>query len=138
MDFLSECTTDREREDALSNLPPTLASSYDRILERANRCTNRRVPLLVSRTLQWLYFRNISQLGFVMQIPALLVAVAVEEGDTDIPLLDRLTTESDLLNWCSSLVCKMDDKVLVFSHFTVQDLLAYSRCSRHPITQASG
>lgn len=52
MDHLRECSTDRDRRDALTKPPPDLPRSYERILERFNR-SSKENQSLVRHTLLW-------------------------------------------------------------------------------------
>jgi len=117
MDYLCECNNDRDRREALRKLPPDLPSSYERILERANR-SNKENQELVKKVLHWIVYA-------VEPIPAdqLLQALAVREGEE---LFDpsAVTTEEELLHWCSSLVRKNSTSgQLELAHFTVKEFL---------------
>ena len=79
MDYLCECTNDRERREALDKLPPDLPSSYERILERINNSPNKTNQRLVARALEWIMFAERP-----LQTQQLLEALAVNEGDDDI------------------------------------------------------
>lgn len=117
LDYLCECTTDRERREALTKLPPDLPSSYERILERINNSTNKANQRLVVRTLQWIMFAKES-----LKTDTLLEALAIEEGDDDI-YRDAKTTEDEILHWASSLLRRSKDRGLELAHFTVKEFL---------------
>lgn len=117
MDFLCECSTDRDRREALQKLPPDLPSSYERILERVNRSTiqNQR---LVMKTLQWL-----AHAKEPLTTKKLLQALAIREDQIDFDS-DGMPTEDELLHWCSSLVRRSTSfEGLEFAHFTVKEFL---------------
>jgi hypothetical protein len=116
MDYLCECSTDRERHNALRKLPPDLPSSYRRILDRVNASTKHNQQL-VTYTLQWIVF-GIQKLT----IPALLEALGCIDNETT---FDRayFTTADQLHYWCSSLVRMSSEGVLEIAHFTVKEYL---------------
>ncbi|KAH7346263.1 hypothetical protein BKA65DRAFT_273834 [Rhexocercosporidium sp. MPI-PUGE-AT-0058] len=117
MDYLCECSTDKDRREALMKLPPDLPSSYERILERVNRSTpeNQR---LVKSTLHWIVYAREP-----LDTQQLLQALAVREGDTAFDS-NGMTTVKQLRHWCSSLVRKNHvlDR-LELAHFTVEEFL---------------
>ena len=100
MDYLCECTNDRERREALTKLPPDIPSSYERILERVNNSKNSSNQQLVIRTLQWTLFARER-----LTTDQYLEALSVYEGDTDLDS-SAMTDEEEILNWCSSLIRK--------------------------------
>jgi hypothetical protein len=116
MDYLCECSTDRERHNALRKLPPDLPSSYRRILERVNASTKHNQQL-VTYKLQWILFgvQNLT-------MPALLEALGCIDNET---ALDRacFTTADQLQHWCSSLVRLSSEGILEIAHFTVKEYL---------------
>jgi hypothetical protein len=116
MDYLCECSTDRERHNALRKLPPDLPSSYRRILERVNASTKHNQKL-VTYTLQWILFGNQK-----LTMPALLEALGCIDDETT---LDRacFTTAEQLQHWCSSLVRMSSKGNLEIAHFTVKEYL---------------
>lgn len=126
LDYLCECTNDRERREALTKLPPDLPSSYERILERINNSRNKSNRLLVIRALQWAVYSE-----WPLSTPALLEALAIENGDVDI---DRsaMTTEDEVLHWASSLLRKNTSGGLEIAHFTVKEFLLSIDCQKSP------
>ena len=117
MDHLCELPNDAARRKALSTLPPTLHATYERILQRVNRCS-KEVQLLVQRSLRWLLCSK-EQLTSL----ALCEAVSIETGDTT---LDRsaVPDEEEILRRCSSLVRRSaSGKSLELAHFTVKEFL---------------
>ena len=116
MDYLCECSTDRERHNALRQLPPDLPSSYRRILERVNASTKHNQQL-VTYTLQWILF-GVQKLT----MPAFLEALGCIDNET---ALDRacFTTADQLQHWCSSLVRVSPEGILEIAHFTVKEYL---------------
>lgn len=117
MDHLCELPNDAARRKALNTLPPTLHATYERILQRVNRCS-KEVQLLVQRSLSWLLCSK-EQLTSL----ALCEAVSIEFGDTT---LDRsaVPDEEEILRRCSSLVRRSaSGKSLELAHFTVKEFL---------------
>jgi len=117
LDYLCECTNDRERRDALTKLPPDLPSSYERILNRINNSRNKANQQLVVRTLQWIMFAKEH-----FQTETLLEALVIEEGDDEI-FRDAKTTEDEILHWASSLLRRSKHGGLELAHFTVKEFL---------------
>ncbi|KAH7410647.1 hypothetical protein BKA64DRAFT_358929 [Cadophora sp. MPI-SDFR-AT-0126] len=117
MDYLCECSNDRDRREALTKLPPDLPSSYERILERVNRSTTEN-QMLVKTTLKWIAYRQQP-----LNIKGLLQALAIRETDTAFDSTS-MTNERRLRHWCSSLVRKNDvSDNLELAHFTVKEFL---------------
>jgi ankyrin repeat protein len=120
MDYLCQCNSDRDRREALKQLPPDLPSSYERILVRVNKSSKKNQRLVI-RTLTWLLHAK-----KVLNTGELLQALAVEDDESD---FDRsaMSTEEDLLHWCSSLIRRrtLSDSSpgLEFAHFTVKEYL---------------
>jgi hypothetical protein len=117
MDYLCECSTDRDRREALKQLPPDLLSSYERILERVYQ-SNKQNQRLVRNTLHWIVY-----VEDPLTTKQLLQALAVQSGDT---VFDSsgMTTEEELLHWCSSLVRRNRSSTgLELAHFTVKEFL---------------
>ena len=117
MDHLCELPNDAARRKALNKLPPTLHATYERILQRVNRCS-KEVQVLVQRSLRWLLCskRQLTSL-------ALCEAVSIESGDTT---LDRsaVPDEEEILRRCSSLVRRSaSGESLELAHFTVKEFL---------------
>ncbi|TVY46775.1 Vegetative incompatibility protein [Lachnellula occidentalis] len=139
MDYLCECSSDRDRRQALKQLPPDLPSSYERILERVNR-SNKQNQRLVRNALHWIVYAEVSYTPNCLKAPnrtgargnrpltttQLLQALAVQSGDT---VFDSsgTTTEEELLHWCSSLVRRNRSSTgLELAHFTVKEFLISS------------
>ena len=117
MDHLCELPNDAARRKALNTLPPTLHATYERILQRVNKCS-KEVRLLVQRSLRWLLCSK-KQLSSL----ALCEAVSIESGDTT---LDRAAVpeEEEILRRCSSLIRRSaSGKSLEIAHFTVKEFL---------------
>ena len=117
MDHLCELPNDAARRKALNALPPTLHATYERILQRVNKCS-KEVQQLVQRSLRWLLCSK-QQLTSL----ALCEAVSIESGDTT---LDRAAVpeEEEILRRCSSLVRRsVSGKSLEIAHFTVKEFL---------------
>jgi hypothetical protein len=117
MDYLCECSTDRDRRAALQKLPPDLPSSYERILERVNRSTKEN-QTLVKNTLHWIVYAQAQ-----LSTKQLLQALAVRDDDTYFDE-SATTSEEEILHWCSSLVRKTPfEPILELAHFTVKEFL---------------
>ncbi|KAF7891213.1 uncharacterized protein EAF02_001538 [Botrytis sinoallii] len=117
MDYLCECSTDRDRREALRKLPPDLPKSYERILERVNR-SSKENQTLVRHTLLWVVYAEEP-----LTITQLLQALAVRPGDETFEK-ENMTTLEELLNWCSSLIRqKSQSDELELAHFTVKEYL---------------
>jgi ankyrin repeat protein len=117
MDYLCECTSDRDRREALKQLPPDLPSSYERILDRVNR-SNKQNQRLVKHALHWIAYA-----GRPLTTVELLQALVIRAGDTSFES-SAMTTEDELLHWCSSLVRKNRTcTALELAHFTVKEFL---------------
>jgi hypothetical protein len=120
MDYLCECSNDRDRRDALKKLPPDLPSSYERILERANRSSKENQGL-VMKTLHWIVYAEYGKVAF--DTDKLLQALAVRDGEN---FFDKnsMPAEDDVLHWCSSLVRRNATSTsLELAHFTVKEFL---------------
>jgi ankyrin repeat protein len=118
MDYLCECNNDRDRREALKKLPPDLPSSYERILERANRSSKENQDL-VKKTLHWIVYAKDP-----LDTEELIEALAVCDGDRSFDSTS-MTTEEDILHWCSSLVRRNPSSgELELAHFTVEEFLA--------------
>jgi hypothetical protein len=117
MDYLCECSTDRDRREALQKLPPDLPSSYERILERLNKSTKQN-QTMVRDALHWIVHAEAH-----LTTMQLLQALAVREGENYFDS-NSMTTEEELLHWCSSLVRKSrTSSCLELAHFTVKEFL---------------
>ncbi|THV48988.1 hypothetical protein BGAL_0217g00130 [Botrytis galanthina] len=117
MDYLCECSTDRDRREALRKLPPDLPKSYERILHRVNR-SSKENQTLVRHTLLWVVYAETP-----LTITQLLQALAVRPGDETFEK-ENMTTLDELLNWCSSLIRqKSQSDELELAHFTVKEYL---------------
>jgi len=117
MDFLCECSSDRDRREALEKLPPDLPSSYIRILERANKASTA-TQSLVSRTIQWIMHSKRA-----LATEELLQALSINSGDTDFDP-GAMPTVDDILHWCSSLVrLNTPSNRFELAHFTVKEFL---------------
>ncbi|PMD65633.1 uncharacterized protein K444DRAFT_183935 [Hyaloscypha bicolor E] len=128
MDYLCECNNDRDRREALKKLPPDLPSSYERILERVNR-SSRENQELVKKTLHWIVYA-----GGYFGTEKLIQALAVrDERHFD---SNSMTTEEDILHWCSSLVRRgtITGK-LELAHFTVKEFLEAINPAQRPLFQ---
>lgn len=118
MDYLFELSTDRDRREALEQLPRTLAGSYERVLERVNG-SSRETQELVKNTLQF-----IVHAGGSSSTEQLLHALVVRNDGEKLFGPTSMITEEDILHWCSSLLRKNSySKNLELTHSTVKEYL---------------
>lgn len=116
MDYLCECSTDKDRREALQKLPPDLPSSYERILDRVNRSTKENQDL-VRNALHWIVHAE----GRISTVQILQALATNDEDNFD---SHAITTEDELLSWCSSLVRRnIAGDGLELAHFTVKEFL---------------
>jgi hypothetical protein len=116
IDHLCELPTDKARSKALDQLPRGLPETYERILGRVLE-SHKEIHDLVSRALQWLACAR-GTLGR----DALLEALSIVPGDTHLNP-DSMTTEDDILRWCSSLVRRqVTGDGIELAHFTVRNI----------------
>jgi hypothetical protein len=128
LDHLCNLTTDRERILALKTLPPTLYSTYDRILERLND-KGESACRLVERALKWLVgpVRGPTSIRGT-DIPLitareLCIAVSIDFGDTTTNL-DGIPSIDEIMVHCSSFLRLFrDNDYVFFAHFTVEEYL---------------
>ncbi|KAK5656848.1 hypothetical protein OQA88_4396 [Cercophora sp. LCS_1] len=129
IDHLRELATDRLKLDALKKLPPTLAGTYERILERVNT-RPRETQDVVRQTLCLVSYR-----GMPITIPELREAVSLCQG-ADISDPNDIITEDDIALRCSSLVRKSNDgRRFEFAHFTVREFLQSEGLIGSPLEQ---
>jgi ankyrin repeat protein len=128
LDHLCNLTTDRERLLALETLPPTLYSTYDRILERLNeksesacRLVERVLKLLISpaRGPIWMHGTFMP----LMTARELCVAVSIDPDDYTVSLDDIPSVEEIMVHSSSFLRLSQDRKFVSFAHFTVEEYL---------------
>ncbi|KAI1741312.1 ankyrin repeat-containing domain protein [Xylaria scruposa] len=124
IDHICGLATDRARREALTKLPPTLFSTYERILNKVE-ASNKQVRTIVQRSLLLIFDRrrlNLDQLCEAVSIP----------DDVDTLEEDEIINEDDLRLWCSSLVrTSPDGEALEFAHYTVEEFLS-EILSTHP------
>ncbi|KAK4163823.1 ankyrin repeat-containing domain protein [Cladorrhinum sp. PSN259] len=113
LDYICEFSTDKDRLDALNNLPPDLAKTYQRILDRVNE-KGQHIQTLVQQVLCLVDFREEP-----ITIPELREAIS-----THISHPDDIIPEDEIALRCSSLIRKSNDGVrFEFAHFTVREFL---------------
>ncbi|KAI0964906.1 hypothetical protein F4678DRAFT_364006 [Xylaria arbuscula] len=111
---------------ALGKLPPTLFSTYERILENVE-ASNAHVKTLVQRSLLLLVLVPHIRL----RLNELCEAVSVPD-DADTFEEDEVIDEMEIRFWCSSLVrTSLDGSALEFAHYTAQQFLC-EVCLTHP------
>lgn len=117
MDYLSEQVNEYDMRSALRSLPPSLDSSYRRILERVNTRSTQ-IQTLVQRTLRWLIYPT-----YELGEADLCVAVSISEHTTHLDPT-RQPTIRTIMTHCSSLVRRSSDMTrLELAHFTVKEFL---------------
>lgn len=124
MDYLCECNNDRDGREALTKLPPDLPSSYERILKRVNRSSKENQDLVV-KTLHWIVYADHNYIagdGSSLTTEMLLQALAMRDGE-ELFEQSSMTSEEELLRWCSSLVRRSRWGYLELAHFTVKEFL---------------
>jgi len=122
MDYLYECSNDRDRRDALNKLSPDLPSSYKQILERVNR-SSKENQVLVMKTLHWIVYADyeyVPGVGSSLLTGMLLQALAIRDGEEFLEQ-SSMTSEEELLHWCSSLVRRSRPGYPEPAHFTVKE-----------------
>ncbi|KAK3987502.1 hypothetical protein QBC44DRAFT_294939 [Cladorrhinum sp. PSN332] len=113
IDYISGFLTDRDRLEALNDLPPDLGKTYERVLDRVNQ-QGQHIQGLIQRVLSLIAFREKP-----ITIPELREAVS-----SHISHPDDLITEDDIALKCSSLIRKSNDGLrFEFAHFTVTEFL---------------
>ncbi|KAI0544531.1 ankyrin repeat-containing domain protein [Xylaria curta] len=123
IDHICGLATDRARREALTKLPPTLFSTYERILNKVES-SNKQVRTIVQRSLLLIFH------WCRLHLDQLCEAVSVPD-DVDTLEEDEIINEDDLRLWCSSLIrTSPDGKALEFAHYTVQEFLSEIRS--HP------
>ena len=117
IDYLCSLPNDRARREALSDLPPDLNSTYERMLDRIDRKTML-VRTLVRDTLRWLVLCKEP-----LATNSLREALAIS-CDTDFIDEERKPSESSILRNCGSFVRRSADwESIELAHFTVQEFL---------------
>lgn len=121
LDYLCELPRDKDRRDALKNLPPTLNGTYQRILERIDT-KSEEIRRLVKRCLLFLSVTNPP-----MTVDELRVAVSIDD-DTECLDDESVVDEAAILLHCSSLVRRCEvpgakTSYVEFSHFSVIEYL---------------
>ncbi|KAL2066521.1 hypothetical protein VTL71DRAFT_2592 [Oculimacula yallundae] len=115
IDYLGKLHNSNEKRKALAQLPRDLPQTYDRILREIDESHVE----LVHKTLQW-----VISAAKPLPIKALLEALAISEGDSDLDS-QSMTDEETLLECCSSLLKKSQtvQGALELAHFSVKQYL---------------
>lgn len=132
LDHLYGLATNKQRRQALGQLPPTLPKTYERILLRANDQAAPSTIKFMERTL-----RFIATAKRRLSIREMAHAISVEVEDRS---LDETLEMDTVLAMCSSLVRNVYGS-LQFSHFSVEEFLQEigpnnGELSRFHITQS--
>ncbi|KAJ8129274.1 hypothetical protein O1611_g4358 [Lasiodiplodia mahajangana] len=118
LDYLRDCPSDADRRTALSELPPTLYATYERILRRINR-GNPRGRRVVQKCLQLISVDHMN-----LTIDQLRRAVSVPDAVNATLPQDSIIDEEEISRLCSSFIRKSEDgSCFEFSHFTVREFL---------------
>ncbi|KAH7160715.1 hypothetical protein EDB81DRAFT_713509 [Dactylonectria macrodidyma] len=118
LDYLSGCSHDQERLEALKKLPPNLPESYRRLLERLDSCSLG-VRRSVQMCLQFIAFA-------IEPLSILQLCQAVSTPEVLGSQLDTKNTisEQEIVHRCSSLIRKSEDEEhFEFAHFSVKEFL---------------
>ena len=128
LDYLSGLPNDRERRQALKELPPDLPATYIRLLERFEWKYPPQTQKLIQRTLKWLVLKSL-EYEASLTLGGLAHAISIEADHTNLDL-DVIPSESDIIQWCGSLV-RVDsfNERLEFSHFSVREFLTSDKDS---------
>ncbi|KAK4221973.1 ankyrin repeat-containing domain protein [Podospora fimiseda] len=114
--YICEFSTDKERLEALNNLPPDLAKTYERILDRVNQ-KGQHIQTLVQRVLCLIDFRE----------KPITIAELREAVSTHILDPNDLIPEDEIALRCSSLIRRSNDgSRFEYAHFTVREFLRSS------------
>ncbi|KAH7165235.1 ankyrin repeat-containing domain protein [Dactylonectria macrodidyma] len=126
LDHICGLPTDKDRREALEKLPPTLPSSYERILMRLED-SSEVVRDLVRKTLLIISVTQVQKLVFEEICEALSIS-----DDSDTLSDEDMVEKYEVLQWCGSLVrTSYEGKVVEFAHYTVQEFLEQV-CPAHP------
>lgn len=118
IDFLCECDSDLEREQALDNLPPDLPKTYDRILRRVNENRNKKRRTLVRNVLKWIVCAKEP-----LTLETVRHAVSIQANDTKL-FQEAIFDGYAIMKSCSSLIrLSESDNTLELAHFTVKQYL---------------
>ncbi|OBS23314.1 hypothetical protein FPOA_03863 [Fusarium poae] len=118
LDSLCDLFTDRDRLDALKQLPQTLHDSYRRLLERVNT-----KPLRTQKRVQ-LCLHFIAFFPGQLTISELCQAVSTPDDIGDNLDGGNIVNENDIIHYCSSLIRKSaEGNTFEFAHFSVQEFL---------------
>ncbi|RDW58346.1 hypothetical protein BP5796_12276 [Coleophoma crateriformis] len=117
LDHLSDLPNNTMRRNALTELPPTLFETYDRILDRVLQCP-KSVQNVTRKALHWV------GLGYPnLNVPALCEAVSIPD-DIDILHEDDQVEIHEITRRCSSLIrLSHDSERFEYAHFTVKEYL---------------
>src|SRR5438874_12191146 len=97
LDNVAACPTDRAKRKALSELPPTLDATYQRILEKVGLLSEE-TQIMVKKALQCLVTAK-RPLTVAEVVDAVSVTVGGDSLDKE-----GMIMEDDLIEWCGSLV----------------------------------
>ncbi|EXK35992.1 hypothetical protein FOMG_09184 [Fusarium oxysporum f. sp. melonis 26406] len=117
IDHICNLPNNKARRKALSELPPTLNETYDRVLQRVMQCPPQ-TQVCIRRALQW------TALGSPkMNIASLCEAVSFQEG-MDVFEADDIIEPEIISRNCGCLLRKsLDGNYFEFAHFTVLEYL---------------
>ena len=125
LDYLCDLASDSDIRQALTNLPQTLDSSYERLLYRI---LNQPLPTQahVQRALKWVIWRG------PMALEALLDILAVKTGTHTLMSASRPDGDA-ILRVCGSLIRQNPtNDYIELAHFTVKEYLCAIDATRTP------
>ncbi|PVH76976.1 hypothetical protein DL98DRAFT_496048, partial [Cadophora sp. DSE1049] len=117
LDALAKCKTTASRRKVLRTLPRDLSETYYRILKQIDSTDIADNRLIVQRVLKWVTWAATG-----LSLYELQEAVAINAGDEELDP-DVITTESDILDLCSSLVRCNPSGIIELAHATVKEFL---------------
>ncbi|KAJ3538616.1 hypothetical protein NM208_g5829 [Fusarium decemcellulare] len=135
LDHMCELPNDRTRRQALDKLPPTLSSTYERILMKIEGYSDD-VKRMVQRTLL-LISSSPPGTSDTLSFEETCEIISLADG-SDTLYEDEIVEKDDVLRWCSSLVrTSIGGRNIEFAHFSVQEYLQ-GECIKHPILKTYG
>ncbi|KAF5981885.1 hypothetical protein FCOIX_4024 [Fusarium coicis] len=117
IDHICDLPNNKARKKALTELPPTLSETYDRVLRRVMQCPPE-TQTCIRRALQWIALASPK-----MNIPSLCEAVSFQP-DMDVFDADDIIEPEIISRNCGCLLRKsLDGNYFEFAHFTVLEYL---------------
>ena len=126
LDTISECTTEKAIESALTALPKDINETYERILLKIIG-RGEEIANTAEKILTWL-------VGAMrpLTLSELEEAIMIEPGLSELNTSSRLIDPSDILTICGSLVEEFLDEnglsIVRLSHYTVRVSMSHRYC----------